>query len=552
VYTLARAYILSGDERYVEVFWQQFEAFLDINLPNLGPNWVSAQEVGLRLIAFSFACQVFCSAEVSSAERINRLSISIADHAARIPPSLAYARAQNNNHLLSEAAGLITAGCALPTHPETQNWQNLGWRWFNRALDRQIADSGTYIQHSTNYHRLMLQLALWVSKIEAGFSSKNLERLGAATRWLLDQVDPETGRVPNLGHNDGSYIQPLSSCSYADYRPVLQAAALRFLDRKPFPGGRWDELAAWLGLLDPEQKEKLESVVPHASSLILSVPGSHVSMHSQSGDSWGYLRTARFHSRPAHADQLHLDLWWRDHNIALDAGTYSYNAETPWDNALVHTRLHNTVTIEDQDQMTHAGRFLWLDWAQAEVLSNEDQKESADFEVTGQHDGYRKLGLIHRRTVLCQPSGNWQVEDFIFNLQNHSPISQPRGQSTPGTGSTSAGEYKARLHWLLPDWSWEFEEPIENARSVLRLRAPEGWIRLLIGIESATQVVHPEIQLIRAGETLLGDVEPDPVSGWISPTYGYKIPALSLAFEVKAACPIKFSTQWQFPSLSEP
>ncbi|MEE9187852.1 MAG: hypothetical protein V3U36_00695, partial [Anaerolineales bacterium] len=45
VYTLARAYILSDDEGYVETFWREFEAFADINLPNLGPNWVSSQEV---------------------------------------------------------------------------------------------------------------------------------------------------------------------------------------------------------------------------------------------------------------------------------------------------------------------------------------------------------------------------------------------------------------------------------------------------------------------------------------------------------------------------
>ena len=81
--------------------------------------------------------------------------------------------------------------------------------------------------------------------------------------------------------------------------------------------------------------------------------------------SWAYLRTAQFTSRPSHADQLHLDLWWRGLNIARDAGTYLYNAPAPWDNSLTTTLVHNTVTINGRDQMTRAGRFLYLDWVNA-------------------------------------------------------------------------------------------------------------------------------------------------------------------------------------------
>ncbi|MFH1635649.1 MAG: heparinase II/III family protein, partial [Chloroflexota bacterium] len=161
-FTLGRSYHLSGDERYPEAFWRYFEIFQQANPPNLGPNWTSAQEVALRLIAFTFAAQIFAPSNHSTAIRHSQLAISIADHAARIPPTLVYARSQNNNHLLSEAAGLITAALALPDHPAAPRWEKLGWRWFNWGLEHQLTEDGTYVQHSTNYHRLMLQLALWV------------------------------------------------------------------------------------------------------------------------------------------------------------------------------------------------------------------------------------------------------------------------------------------------------------------------------------------------------------------------------------------------------
>ena len=233
-YTLGRAYHLSGDERYAEAFWASTERFLDANPPNQGPNWMSGQEVALRILAFVFAAQIFADSFHATPQRQARLAQALVAHAERIPPTLLYARAQNNNHLLSEAAGLLTAGLALSHHPCAHRWRKLGWRWFNRGLEMQISAEGAYIQQSTNYHRLMLQLALWVHALEqtdqadGRISPEAKQKLHQATRWLLALTDEQTGRVPNLGPNDGAYILPLTIRPFHDHRPVLQAAALAF------------------------------------------------------------------------------------------------------------------------------------------------------------------------------------------------------------------------------------------------------------------------------------------------------------------------------------
>ncbi|MCX6037860.1 MAG: hypothetical protein NTW99_08210, partial [Chloroflexi bacterium] len=161
-FTLGRAYHLTGDEKYAEAFWRYFETFTDANPPCLGPHWMSGQEVALRLMAFVWAAQVFDAASASTPERKARLAASVAAHAARIPPTLVYARAQQNNHLLTEASALLTAGLALPD-PTAPRWRGLGWRWLNDGLQSQIASYGEYAQHSTNYHRLMLQVVLWTN-----------------------------------------------------------------------------------------------------------------------------------------------------------------------------------------------------------------------------------------------------------------------------------------------------------------------------------------------------------------------------------------------------
>jgi hypothetical protein len=531
-FTLGRAFHLTRDDRYAAAFWERFESFSQANPPFQGPHWASAQEVGLRLIALAFAAQVFAPSPQSTQDRLENLSMALALHAVRIPLTLAYARAQNNNHLLTEAAGLVTAGTFLPGHSKAEEWRRLGWRWFNTGLQTQITEDGAYTQNSCNYHRLMLQAALWVQALGKPFPEETCRRLADATRWLLALVDPDTGRVPNLGPNDGAYILPLASCPYFDYRPVLQAASRAFLGRLAFESGPWDEMALWLGKREDRGGQEVISPVDQRSPRG-PLAGPHtLRLGERSG--WGYLRAARFTGRPGHADQLHLDLWWQGLNIAQDAGTYLYNALPPWDNALAGTEVHNTLTIAGLDQMTRAGRFLWLDWAQARVIASERAPDGPAGRLVAEHDGYRRLGITHRRSVSAHESGRWTVEDSVL----------PSGSSM---GRTAGSQPQVvRLHWLLPDWPWEIECPSGSCRAEIRLSSPLGMIVL------KTRVEGPESfpcyhTLARAGELLSGVGPVSPTWGWVSPTYGVKEPALSYAFHVVARPPVALISEWVLP-----
>ena len=210
-FTLGRAYHIAQDEKYAEAFWKYFETFTDGNPPYLGPHWMNGQEVAIRLMSLVWAAQVLQTASASSPERRERLIQSIALHTARIPPTLIYARSQNNNHLVTESAALYMAGVAL----DQPRWRERGWLWLNQALRTQISSYGEYIQHSTNYHRLMMQTALWVDMIlrdrHQRWPPLTLAALIRASHWMFSMIDPASGRTPNLGANDGAWIFPLSS-----------------------------------------------------------------------------------------------------------------------------------------------------------------------------------------------------------------------------------------------------------------------------------------------------------------------------------------------------
>jgi hypothetical protein len=519
-FTLGRAFHLGGDERHAEAFWQAFETFTVANPPGMGPHWMSAQEVALRLMAFVWAGQVFEPARASSPERKRRLAEAVAAHAARIPPTLPYARSQHNNHLLTEAAGLLTAGLALPAHPQAERWRALGWRWLNRGLQSQIDSYGEYSQHSTNYHRLMLQVALWVNALlpvaHMAWPVPTREALTRAVHWMLSLLDYDSGAAPNLGANDGASIFPLSGLPFADQRPVLHAAARLFL-RYDLPSGAWDELALWFGA---------KQAAPGALSLPRYLGDQLYSTHS-----WASLRTAQYTSRPSHADQLHFDLWWRGLNIAQDPGTYLYNAAPPWENPLVTAFVHNTVTVNGRDQMRRAGRFLYLDWVNA---YRRLMPVSEPAEVQRLRGRYRGQGYRHTRLVSVQEGDRWRILDEVLSLR---PPWQAKALS-------------ARLHWLLPDW--EYELAPQSAGCTLRLHSPHGWVSLEVAWLSPPTGQACQVSLVRAGETLFGTPLPDPVRGWTSPTYGVKLPALSLALSVEnSPAEIVLSSTFTFPQLTD-
>ncbi len=497
-FTLARAFHLSGDTRYLDAFQKYLDAFNRQNPAYQGANWTSGQEAALRIIALSFAHHIFSQSSSVPNRLLLDVRVAIAENAARIPPTLNYARSQRNNHLISEAVGLYTAGLLLEGYAPAGKWKKIGWKLFNEAILDQIAADGTYIQHSTNYHRLMLDEAIWMTAL-AEYAQETLpdtvnHKLAVSTEYLYAMLDPDSGQAPNLGHQDGSNVLPLANADHLDYRSTLQAAGRIFLKKDLFPTGTWDEKSAWLGI-KKQGKEKHPETDP---------------LRLGSNKDWASMRVVQFHTRPAHADQLQVEIWHNSQNLALDAGTYLYNAPEPWRNALRTTRVHNTLNVDGLDQMLPTSRFMWLDWANAQVLSSDANA------ICAQHDGYQKLGITHQRTLRLISSG-WEIEDKALFC------GRDRHQIT--------------LHWLLPDLPFTFNN------NTIYFSEPEFSLQF-----SNDSNLPANLQIIRAGAVVYGHPNKDTaIYGWFSPTYAVKRAALSILYTAETEQSLCFLTEWNFP-----
>ena len=518
-YALVRSYWRTGDERYAECFWKLVEDWHSTNPPQAGINWKCGQEISLRVMAWCFGFYGFAASAASTPQRQAMLAQMLAVSGRRIHFHIDYALSQKNNHGISEALGLWTIGSLFPEFRESSHWAIKGRSLLEKQAQTLIYADGSFSQHSMNYHRLMLHGLIWCTRlgdvIGQPFSPVLRDRLAKAVNFL-DQVQEEsTGQVPHYGHDDGALILPLSNCDYQDNRPVVQAGHFLITGQRRFESGPWDEDLLWLfgmqslsrSTSDPSVSGRLldagrwsspsneSEQIENPLRIDFEAPiGGYTVLRSRSG--FAMTRAASFLHRPAQADMLHVDIWWRGINIAIDPGTYSYNAAPPWNNLLANTQCHNTVTVDGQNQMDAAGRFLWLPWLKGKSFSHPAECHGDVSCWNGEHNGYRRLSdpVEPRRGLVRLGSEHWLVIDELEGCRNHN----------------------FRLHWLLLDAP--FKSKVSH--NSIELQTSAGDYRVAL---SASMAVTRFEQTRAASNS---------TEGWRSAYYHSKEPAISINLEV--------------------
>jgi len=497
VYPLVRAYGSTRDEKYAQAFWNLIQSWAESNPPNMGPNWKDGQEAALRLMAWTFGFYAFTESPSTTPERVGQFVVMVAAHAERIYKNIDYAISTHSNHTISEGFGLWLVGILFPELQDSEKYLSLGRNLLEQEAAEQIFPDGTYSMYSLNYHRFILHMYLYATRLgelnNNPFSETLKKRIGKSIEYLPRLIDPETGQMPAYGSNDGALVLPLNNCDFTDYRPLLQLGSYVNKREFLFEPGPWDEDIFWLyGEKSSEIKgarvrDEGQAGFPYGGTYIL-----------RNSNSKAILRCTDHGSRPSHADQLHVDLWIRGQNITCDAGTYLYSGDGIWRNGLAHTSVHNTVTVDHLDQMKMLTRFTWTDWSHGKVLHHDNNLWQ------GEHDGYKHLPnpVIHKRTVISLAEDRWLVVDQLKATQSH--------------------HYS--LQWLLCDGEYAVQEFTPGFGLWLNPSNSElSDTKILIRTGSLEGNVN--FSIVRA--------DPNSTRGWRSRYYGGKEPAISVLLETE-------------------
>ena len=408
--TLARAYLVSEDKKYYEAFREQLSAWLEKNPYSYGANFKCGQECALRMMNALLAYNVFHFKGVTNEEDKRNLFELISRCYRKIISNVFYAhRCIKNNHTISELAGMIIgAWCTYDIKRLKRAYKIL-----DNVIAEQFSNDGGYTQFSLNYQRMVFQVleyVFYVSKRTGiSLSDASVERIKNSI-LLLYQCQDSIGDVPNYGSNDGALVFPVSASGYRDFRPVLGSLYGMLFKKRLFDRGIYDEEALWFGenleQFSEANERRVSAAFPDAG--LFTMREEHF---------WMMIVLNDYKKRPAHMDQLHIDLWVDGINVLCDCGTYSY-ADRKGE-ALVLTEAHNTAKVDGIEQMNKMGAFFIYNW------TNRCAFKKSDSDFIGRMRSQN--GYIHERRIKQRKNGLdifdtlEAKKDVGFSLILHTP-----------------------------------------------------------------------------------------------------------------------------------
>ena len=505
---LAKAYLLSGDERYAAEAVVQLESWIEQNPPGLGINWQSSLEIGIRAISWLWTIfQILPSRSLddASAERIGRSLFSQLEHVNRYTSRFS----SPNTHLIGEAAALFIGGLVFRDRKRPAVWLDRGADLLLEAAEKQILDDGVHGELSSCYHcytlDFYLQALVLAERNRFPFPDRVRRKICEMLRFLMHLTRPD-GTLPLLGDDDGGRALALRQKNYRSFNDALGLGAVLFL-REDFKqqAGAYFEETLWLLGEEAAQVYRLLGSEPPARTQAFFARSGYLIQRS----GWGPLDShlvfdcgglGMLRGGHAHADALSLVLFNRGRELLVDPGTFVYNGAPDWRNYFRSTPAHNTVTIDGRDQAERGGTFRWNTKVSSRAAI---EPAPAPIEyVEGEHDGYCRMpqGVTHRRRLLHIPSKYWIVVDDFRGPGEHT--------------------YDFYYH-LAPDVA---VSSFEHDEAELALRSEQAGLLLCL---HASRPLETELIRGRAA----------PIGAWASRGYGEKKPTSTLRAAMAGPAP---------------
>jgi hypothetical protein len=422
--TLAKAYCLTGEQRYVQELCAQWYQWNKENPYANGINWSSSLEVAFRILSWLWVRQLLKDCAVLPADFPSDLLVGLAQNARHISQYLS-TYFSPNTHLIGEAVALFFVGTLCPEIRSASEWETIGWDILVKEAERQVQADGVYFEQSVYYHVYALDLFLHARilakrngrPIPSGFDRK-IEQMAEALSIL-----GQAGTPPRIGDDDGGRVfDPRRNRAAHMCDPLSTAAALfERADFKATSGGLREETLWLLGAAGVASFAKLPVVSPKLTSRGFESSGFYV-MASDTprmqlvarGGPMGALRAGH-----SHCDLLSLNLSINDQECLTDPGTYRYVSGGSERDDFRGTSAHNTLRIDGRDQAEAGDSFSWVSPPTVRVR-HWIEGHTVDV-LAAEHSGYRRLAspATHCRWVIHLKDQFWFVRDVVEGEGRH-------------------------------------------------------------------------------------------------------------------------------------
>jgi hypothetical protein len=422
--TLAKARLLTGDERYVGELVAQWHSWKDANPYPLGINWGSTLEVAFRSLSWIWVDQLLAGTREHASLHAELLP-ALAFHGFYIERYLS-AYFSPNTHLLGEALALLFLGTLYPQLPRAARWRESAWKIVVREAERQVRPDGVYFEQALHYHVYALDFFLYARLLRARNGMDIPPAYDAVLGRMLDVVEAlaQAGPAEGFGDDDGGRLwNPRRNRTEHMTDPLALGAVMY---SREFSAAQLTEEAMWLfgnQAVDTLSQKTHRQTTPSAHSIAFPDGGLYVL-----ADSEPYPQALVVDAGPqgmgraghGHADALSLRLAMDGRRWLVDAGSGVYISNNPAErNAFRGTGAHNTLRVDGLDQAVPAGPFSWTN-----IPATLTEKWVAGKSFTyfvGSHNGYARLNdpVLHRRHILKVAGGICLVRDIAIGRAEH-------------------------------------------------------------------------------------------------------------------------------------
>ncbi len=421
--TLAKAFLLTRDEKYLRELIAQWHSWIEANPYPLGINWASSLEAAFRSLSWVWIDQLL-SGEPQCAQFRVELAPALAFHGRYIARYLS-TYFSPNTHLLGEAVALFFLGTLYPLMPGAAHWKATGWHIILREAERQVRPDGVYFEQSLYYHVYALDFFLYARLLAFQNEMEIPASYDAVLGRMLDVVEAlaQAGPAEGFGDDDGGRLwNPRRNRTEYMSDPLAVGAVMY---SRPFGASRLTEEAIWLFGNRAIERLPLEPSAANKAMQSSAFPQGGIYVLA---DSQPYPQTMAVDAGPqgvgrsghGHADALSLRLTMNGQRWLVDAGSGVYISKDPVDRDTFRgTGAHNTMRVDGLDQAVADEPFSWTHIPTTTVENWVVGKSFTYF--AGSHNGYTRLAdpVTHRRHVLKIAGDLWLVRDLALGHAEH-------------------------------------------------------------------------------------------------------------------------------------
>lgn len=407
---LARAWRVSGDYKYAQGVVEQITSWINANPYGYGMNWRSPLELGVRLINWVWAYDLIHESGVITTDFQKIFFQSVYLHCRDVASKFSMGTSANN-HLVGEAAGIFIASSYFNLFKESKEWQRESKAILEREILLQSYEDGCTREQALGYQFFVIQFYLFsglvARKCDNDFSHTYWQRLNTMMKFIA-RIAEGGEMLPMFGDRDDGYVLDLGNAA-ADVNALMNWGYQLFDDEvykklisAPAQSGWWlfdDYQTTGTSNQSSEQQTSLQSIqFPQCGYSLLQFgkqsEGNQASLLIDCAE-LGYTSIAAH----GHADALSFAMRLNGVDLFVDPGTYDYFTFPEWRNYFRKTCAHNTVEIDDEDQSTMLGPFLWGKHAISTCTLWKATEDGGIF--TGSHNGYERLNqpLTHERSL---------------------------------------------------------------------------------------------------------------------------------------------------------